>query len=133
MLALARVRRGPGVGYLTDAFTLDAYVHGLLALLHPGEPLSLGDGELRFVPTSRMRQLTIAADAEVRRVATDQSNSSLIFDDKAIVKIICKLARGRHPEAELGRYLTDAGYANKDRKKVVPGKSVTERVDLDGC
>src|SRR3546814_2081282 len=45
MLALARVRRGPRVGYLTDAFTLDAYVHGLLALLHHGEPLSLGDGE----------------------------------------------------------------------------------------
>src|SRR3546814_13651690 len=41
-----------------------------------------------------------------------QSNSSLIVDDKAIVKIIRTLARGRHPEAEMGRYLTDAGYAN---------------------
>src|SRR3546814_18297256 len=87
MLALARVRRGPRVGYLTDAFTLDAYVHGLLALLHHGEPLSLGDGELRFMPTSRMRQLTIAADAAERPVATDPSNSSLIVSDTALVKL----------------------------------------------
>ncbi|HEY9544853.1 MAG TPA: maltose alpha-D-glucosyltransferase, partial [Solimonas sp.] len=128
MLALARVRRGPRVGYLTDAFTLDAYVHGLLALLHHGEPLSLGNGELRFVPTSRMRQLTIAADAEVRRVATDQSNSSLIVDDKAIVKIIRKLARGRHPEAEMGRYLTDAGYAN-----IAPLLGEVTQVEADGA
>src|SRR3546814_18955 len=75
-----------------------------------------------------MRQLTIAADAEVRRVATDQSNSSLIVDDKAIVKIIRKLARGRHPEAEMGRYLTDAGYAN-----IAPLLGEVTQVEADGA
>src|SRR3546814_20007062 len=57
-----------------------------------------------------------------------QSNSSLIVDDKAIVKIIRKLARGRHPEAELGRYLTDAGYAN-----IAPLLGEVTQVEADGA
>src|SRR3546814_15931776 len=57
-----------------------------------------------------------------------QSNSSLIVDDKAIVKIIRKLARGRHPEAEMGRYLTDAGYAN-----IAPLLGEVTQVEADGA
>ncbi|MGH8445837.1 MAG: maltose alpha-D-glucosyltransferase [Solimonas sp.] len=111
-LALARVRRGPRVGYLTDAYTLDAYVRGLLERLRSDEAMPLDGGELRFRATAPMRELELAPDAEVRRVAAGQSNSSLIVGEKVIVKIIRRLNAGEHPEAEMSRYLTEAGYAN---------------------
>ncbi|WP_084196929.1 maltose alpha-D-glucosyltransferase [Solimonas soli] len=126
-LALARVRRGARVGYLTDAFTLDAFAHGVLARLREGRGLALSNGELRFLPSSKMQALDVAADAEVRRVAAEQSNSSLVVGEKAIIKIIRKLAAGRHPEAEMGRYLTEAGYTN-----IAPLLGEVTRIARDG-
>src|SRR3546814_7273825 len=38
------------------------------------------------------------------------------------------LARGRHPEAEMGRYLTDAGYAN-----IAPLLGEVPQVEADGA
>src|SRR3546814_16226664 len=38
------------------------------------------------------------------------------------------LARGRHPEAEMGRYLTDAGYAN-----IAPLLGEVTQVEADGA
>jgi maltose alpha-D-glucosyltransferase/alpha-amylase len=113
-LALARVRRGPQIGYLTDAFTLEAFARCLIHHLRNADVLPAGgtEGELRFVPTSRLQEIESLAEAEVRWLAAEQSNSSLVIGDVAIIKIIRRVSAGIHPEAEMGRYLTERGYAN---------------------
>jgi len=45
-------------------------------------------------------------------LAAEQSNSSLIVDDAVMLKIFRRVAAGNHPEAEMGRYLTQHGFTN---------------------
>ena len=111
-LALARVRRGPRVGYLTDAFAIDALTHGLLDGLRESRTVALDGGELRFVPTSRMASLQIAENPEIRRLSAEQSNSSWIYGDAVVLKLIRKVLAGVHPEGEMTRYLTERGFTN---------------------
>ena len=111
-LALTRVRRGPRVGYLTDAFALDAMARGMIAGLRDGATVPLDDGELRFVPTLRMESVTLADDAEIRRLSAEQSNSSLIVGDALVLKLVRRVLAGVHPEAEMTGYLTERGFGN---------------------
>jgi len=126
-LALTRVRRGARVGYLTDAFALDALTRGMIGGLRDHAVVPLDDGELRFVPTSRMAELTLADDAEIRRLSAEQSNSSLIVGDALVLKLVRRVLAGVHPEAEMTGYLTERGFGN-----TAPLFGEVVRVDADG-
>jgi maltose alpha-D-glucosyltransferase/alpha-amylase len=112
-LALARFRRGRQVGFITDAFASDGFVHAVLAALQAGSTI-VADGEtaseLRFLPASPLPQ-TLPVDAEIRRFSAEQSNSSLVVGDCVVVKLLRRLTPGVHPEVEMTRYLTAAGVA----------------------
>jgi maltose alpha-D-glucosyltransferase / alpha-amylase len=111
-LALARVRRGSRVGLLTDAFALDALPRRLLELLRTDAHIPLPSGELQFASTVRLASVTLAPDAEIRRSQVEQSNSSIIVGQQVIIKLLRRLHFGIHPEAEMGRYLTERGFQN---------------------
>ena len=111
-LALARVRRGRKIGFLTDAFAADALPQAVLRGLQSKASLRLEEGELRFVPTSQLAAVEIAPDAPIQRLSAEQSNSSLFVGDAAMLKILRRITAGIHPEAEMSRYLTESGYAN---------------------
>jgi len=111
-LALTRVRRGPRVGYLTDAFAVDAMARGMITALRDGAIVPIDDGELHFLPTNRMATLDLAPDAEIRRLLAEQSNSSLIVGDAVVLKLVRRVLAGIHPEAEMTGYLTERGFAN---------------------
>ena len=59
-----------------------------------------------------MDELDIADDAPIRRFSAEQSNSSLVVDDRLVLKIVRRAAAGIHPEGEMTRYLTERGFAN---------------------
>ncbi|GAC1342309.1 MAG: maltose alpha-D-glucosyltransferase [Acetobacteraceae bacterium] len=111
-LALTRVRRGPRVGYLTDAFSIDALTRGMLDGLRESLVVPIEDGELRFVPTSRMAELDVPAEAEIRRLSAEQSNSSWIVGDALVLKLVRRVLAGVHPEGEMTRFLTERGFGN---------------------
>ncbi len=111
-LALARVRRRRRVGFLTDAFAIDALPLTVLRLLAVSAVRQLASGEVRFMPTSQLAQVEFSPQPEIRRLSAEQSNSSLIVDDKAVLKLIRRLSPGIHPEAEMTRYLTERGFAS---------------------
>ena len=111
-LAIARVRRGPRVGYLTDAFALDGFAVTVLDLVRAGAVLPCDDGEVHCIATSAMDAITLDATPEIRRLSAEQSNSSLVLSDMVMLKIVRLNQGGVHPEAEMGRYLTLRGYAN---------------------
>ncbi|MEC4717534.1 maltose alpha-D-glucosyltransferase [Noviherbaspirillum sp. CPCC 100848] len=111
-LALARVRRGRNVGLLTDAFVLDSFAYVIIQLMREGTTIASDDGEVRFIPTDTLHAVDTSAEPAIRRLSAEQSNSSMIIEDKIVLKVIRHIAPGIHPEAEMGRYLTTLGFAN---------------------
>ncbi len=112
-LALSRVRRGRTVGYLTDAFSLPWFAYGVLRKLRERATVpTVQQSTIRFEPTERLDELDLGDTPEVRWLAAEQSNSSLVIAETLVLKIVRRLMAGVHPEAEMSRYLTKLGYAN---------------------
>ena len=115
-LALARVRRGRRVGYLTDGFALESLARVVLDGLRRQARVDSPEGEqastILFRPGAKMQALDIADDAPVQWLSAEQSNSSLTIADKAVIKLVRRVTPGVHPEAEMTRHLTECGYAN---------------------
>jgi maltose alpha-D-glucosyltransferase/alpha-amylase len=126
-LALARVRRGRRVGFLTDAFASDALPVAVLRALAISAVRPLETGEIRFLPTARLKETDFPRTPDIRRLSAEQSNSSLIVGDQAVFKLLRRVFPGIHPEAEMGRYLTDHGFAN-----TAPLLGEVTRYDADG-
>jgi maltose alpha-D-glucosyltransferase/alpha-amylase len=127
-LALARVRRGRRVGMLTDAFAVDALALGVLAQLRDGATLALADGDrLCFMGSDRLAEIALPEVPEIRRVAAEQSNSSLIIGDAVMLKLIRRPSEGINPEVEMTRLLTERGFANS-----APLLGEVARVTADG-
>jgi maltose alpha-D-glucosyltransferase/alpha-amylase len=111
-LALARVRRGKEVGFITDAFALDRFALQMVELMRGRARVPALDGEVRFDPTPALAEAALPAAPEIRRISADQSNSSVIIGDAIVLKVIRQIGEGMHPEAEMGRFLTLNGFAN---------------------
>jgi maltose alpha-D-glucosyltransferase/alpha-amylase len=111
-LALARVRRGRRVGLLTDAFALGTLPRTLLGALKAGTPLPCPDGAIEFKASSRMDAVEVSKEPVLRYLSVEQSNSSVIIDESLVLKLIRSVHGGIHPEAEMGRYLTEHGFGN---------------------
>jgi maltose alpha-D-glucosyltransferase/alpha-amylase len=126
-LALARVRRGAKVGLLTDAFALPAFPLAVLNGLLQREIIAMDRGMIRFEPTARIADITIPHDVEMIWLSAEQSNSSVIVGDIAIIKMFRRVTDGPHPEAEMSRHLTEQGFANTP---ALLGEIV--RIDPDG-
>ncbi|MBT9300556.1 maltose alpha-D-glucosyltransferase [Pseudomonas sp. TAE6080] len=111
-LALARVRRVRQVGLITDAFSLDSYIRAVIEGLRAQTVLSSSDGEIRFESTPHLANLPVGDELQVRYLAAEQSNSSVVVGESLVLKLIRKVSAGVHPELEMGAYLTAAGYAH---------------------
>jgi len=111
-LALARVRRGARVGFLTDGFAVDRWAHGVLQGLCERVTAETPDGMIRFMGTPQLDCLQVTKDAPIRWLSAEQSNSSLLIGDLAMIKLVRRVFAGIHPEAEMTQYLTKVGYGN---------------------
>jgi maltose alpha-D-glucosyltransferase/alpha-amylase len=114
-LALARVRRNRNIGHLTDAFAVPHFAYGVLRKLAERAVVpTVQKSEIRFIPTERLADLdfNVQTPPEIRWLAAEQSNSSLVIGDQVVLKLVRRLVGGIHPEAEMSRYLTKLGYAN---------------------
>jgi maltokinase len=65
-------------------------------------------------PELAVRLLTVVADgaeaSRARVLGADQSNTSLVYDERLILKLFRRLGDGPNPDVEVGRALTDAGF-----------------------
>jgi maltose alpha-D-glucosyltransferase/alpha-amylase len=111
-LALARIRQGRRVGFLTDGFSMEGLARGVIRGLCDGAVISGRAGTLEFLGTDHLDCVHVNDDMHVHWLSAEQSNSSLILGDMAMVKLIRHIFPGIHPEVEMTRYLTDVGYKN---------------------
>ncbi len=109
-LAMARVRHGREVGLLTDASTLDTFAIAVLKALRERTTLQSSAGEIRFEPTATLAEMELPEQPEVVQQSAEQSNSSIIIHQQLVLKLFRRLEPGLHPEAEIGRYLSERGF-----------------------
>jgi maltose alpha-D-glucosyltransferase/alpha-amylase len=103
-LALARARRGPHLGLLTDGFANPRFARTIMSGLADG----CGQGVLACAKGAAFAKMP--ADAKIEWLAPEQSNSTLVIDRTAVLKLFRRLVDGLHPEAEMIRELTDRGF-----------------------
>ncbi len=68
-----------------------------------------GGGRLRGRPVTGRAP---SAQASVRGLGVEQTNSSAVLDDAWILKVLRRLEAGAHPDVELTAVLTGAGFAH---------------------
>lgn len=107
---LAAVRRGPREGTLLDACGEIEFISVLLSKIRAGDTAGTEAQKLLFLPTSAMAAIPPDEIKKVTAVDREQSNSSIIVDDKYVIKILRRIAPGIHPETEIGRFLTDVAH-----------------------
>ncbi len=109
-LALARIRQGRRVGFLTDGFTVESMGRGIIEGLKNRSMITGRSGTIEYIGTEHLDRLEITDEMEIRWLSAEQSNSSLIMGDVAMIKLIRHVFEGIHPEVEMTRFLTEQGY-----------------------
>jgi len=104
---LAAVRRYSREGCLIDVGADPEFVALLLRKIQAAETIESGGRCIELRPTEAFAAGPAPRVENVRAVEGDQSNTTAIVDDHFVVKIFRRLQPGIHPEAEIGRFLTD--------------------------
>jgi maltokinase len=107
---LAPLSLGPD-GELKEAMEQDDLARAVVRMIHDQQQIQTGGGTLRGeLVDGGGKVKELSADPAVRRISAEQSNTSVVYDDKVIVKIIRKLDLGNNPEWEVGQFLRKRGY-----------------------
>jgi maltose alpha-D-glucosyltransferase / alpha-amylase len=104
---LARVVTAAEEGVLHEAVFNDSASEALLGLIAGGTQISSREGVILGVPSSALAQLKGPSRETPRRGSAEQSNTSIIFGDKLIMKLFRRQQIGPNPDTEIGSYLTE--------------------------
>jgi maltose alpha-D-glucosyltransferase/alpha-amylase len=108
---LAKLRSGPRMGALLDAAHDEDFVRDLVRAMREGKTVQTPDGRVEF--SAGPNWPMISEEMQVRAIGGDQSNVSVIVDERVMLKIYRRLRSGVQPELEVARFLTDiARYPN---------------------
>jgi maltose alpha-D-glucosyltransferase/alpha-amylase len=108
---IAEVRTGSERGLLYDGMFDPGFARALITLAMGRRKLRSGGVTLtgRRIPGCR----ELVAEVEglpVKAAGTEQTNSSLIFGERLIVKLLRKVEPGPNPEVEVGRFLNERAH-----------------------
>jgi trehalose synthase-fused probable maltokinase len=76
----------------------------LLARIVAGEEIDTDEGHFSFQTVAEFRD--VDEGSSVRVLGGEQSNSSVVYDERIVLKVIRKLEPGINPELEILRFLT---------------------------
>jgi len=83
----------------------------IVSAMRAGVTLQGSEGVAEFSPAEDFSALGRELGA-VRLVSSEQSNSSVVFDDALILKVFRRVEPGINPELEMLRFLTAQGFRN---------------------
>jgi maltose alpha-D-glucosyltransferase/alpha-amylase len=108
---IAELDASDGRWLLIDGVWEGGVAQALLAMFDRRPPRSSGLDVERTTAFRRIRGDREPLNAQV--LSGEQSNTSIAFGDRMILKLIRRLEPGRNPDLEIGRFLTErAGFAN---------------------
>lgn len=92
---------------LRDALREPAFLTLLLKSIEHGRLFKGERGELFATPSSAYRSEGTSGDLRAKLGSSEQSNSSVIFEDRYILKLLRQAGEGLNPELEIGTFLTE--------------------------
>jgi maltose alpha-D-glucosyltransferase/alpha-amylase len=102
---LAKLRRTDRLGALVDASADPRFAEALVAAMHAGTDVTETDIHFRADGTEGLQGIDQVDEA--RPLGVEQSNVSLAFGDKGLLKIYRRLRAGKQPDIEIARFLTE--------------------------
>ncbi|MFP4315327.1 MAG: maltose alpha-D-glucosyltransferase [Desulfovibrionales bacterium] len=111
-VAHAEIRNGKGVLY--DAVFSPKFCTDLLQMMIAKRRINTPQGKLLAVSGTYLRHLMQGEGTlEPRVLRAEQSNTSILYGGRLILKLYRRTEEGIHPDAEIIRYLTEkAGYTH---------------------
>jgi maltose alpha-D-glucosyltransferase / alpha-amylase len=102
---VAGVETPEGSGVLHDALFDDDACAAILAMIHDHREVATRHGRMVGEPA----EIVLAANGSlpVRRISAEQSNSSIIYGDKLILKFFRHFQPGPNPDFEIEKHLTE--------------------------
>lgn len=106
---LSAVSAPDGPGVLHDAIYDDATCEQFLAFIANRGELKTAHGVIRGVPGAAFTEIRGPSDEPipVRRGSAEQSNTSILYGDRFIMKLFRHQESGPNPDTEIGKYLTE--------------------------
>ena len=143
---LASVATGEGTAILHDAVHREDFRHALFQMIQSGAqiPVNHANGEAAAQPTLRgLRSGAFnprMADSLSSRIGSaEQSNTSISYGSKLILKLFRRIQPGENPDTEIGRFLTEvahfpriAPFLGEIREEASPGSEPTTLAMLQG-
>ena len=93
-----------------DALTEPQLAFELVRRMESGTELEGAEGRFAFYRAGGLTP--VREDARARLIGVEQSNSSVVFDERVVLKLFRKLEPGINPELELLRFLTGREFQN---------------------
>jgi maltose alpha-D-glucosyltransferase/alpha-amylase len=121
-------RQGPGV--LHDGLLNDNTCVELLSLIEGGREIPTRHGIIRGARSSAFAAIRGPAEPPlpVRRGSAEQSNTSILYGDRFILKLFRRQQQGPNPDCEIGEYLTEKAHFDR----IPPFAGSIEYVPTDG-
>src|SRR5712692_6915545 len=96
-------------GFLYDALYEKSFCNYLLQSISRNRRFAGASGEMVALPTAVFRRLRGPQEnsLEPSMVKREQSNTSIVYGDQLILKLIRRTEEGVNPDVEIGRFLTE--------------------------
>jgi trehalose synthase-fused probable maltokinase len=91
---------------IRDAMDDPGFCRALLELIRGEASLPGRRGVFRFTPTAVLAEILPDTPETVSRLGAEQSNTSVVYDARAILKLFRKLDHGPNPDFEITDFLT---------------------------
>ncbi|AZQ43742.1 maltokinase N-terminal cap-like domain-containing protein [Nonlabens ponticola] len=124
---IAPVQLGEKTGYLVDALYLDSFRKVLFEKIIESHPVE-GLGTITFHAGEQLEETEYISS---RFLGAEQSNTSIIFNDKHIIKFFRRIYSSTNPDYQICRYLTE--HTNFDRSPTYTGSinlNIVKRHDI---
>ena len=112
-IANITLQDGASRGLLGDMMYVPSFATAMLSLMRDHEKLRNDQGEIDSMRTSTLRRILSAGPMPVPTIrSTEDGNTTIMFQDRLVLKCFRRLDEGVNPELEIGQYLTEHNFAH---------------------
>jgi len=108
--AIATLTTPNGPAVLHDAVAREDLRQALLHLIETNGEVPTQNGLLKFQSSSAFAEARGTGALPARTGSAEQSNTSILYDSRLIMKLFRRLQPGENPDTEIGRFLTETAH-----------------------
>jgi maltose alpha-D-glucosyltransferase/alpha-amylase len=107
---LAAITTMQGDAILYDATACEDVRQAILGLIETNSSIPSRDGVLTASHSKALAEVRGVDPLPARTGSAEQSNTSILYDQKFILKLFRRLQPGENPDTEIGRFLTNTAH-----------------------